>query len=112
VSDDDGGVGASQATVVVIGLQGFVGEMDQGVNDLQASGRLSPPSANFLSASLDAAVAKLDAGDLDGAIHSLEVFINKVEGLLKTGRLTARDAAPLLEEARRLIRVIRVLQAG
>jgi PKD repeat protein len=112
VTDDDGGVGVSSATVVVRTLQQLVGQIAWVVEDLQASGALNPPNANSLTASLDGAIAKLDAGDLDGAINSLDVFINKVEGLVKTGRLTAADAAPLLEQARRLRRIIRALLAG
>ena len=109
VTDDDGGVGTASATVVVNTLQDLIGGIDQGVEDLQTSGALNPPSANSLSASLDAAIAKLDAGDFAGAMHNLEVFIGKVEGLVKNGRLSEAAAAPLLAEANRLLALIRTL---
>ena len=110
VADDDGGVGVSQAAVVVNRLQDLVRGIDQGVEDLQSSGALNPPTANSLSASLDAAIAKLDAGDYDGALNNLKVFIGKVEeicGRLRTPALEAERAILLFSNPSDVLRALK-----
>ncbi len=106
VRDDDAGVGTSRATVEVQSLQDAVAAIEQSIADMQASGVLEPPTANNLRASLDAAIAKIDKGDYAGARKDLGVFITKVEGLIKTGRLTAEEGQPLIDEANRILRAI------
>jgi PKD repeat protein len=107
VVDDDGESGTSHATVVVqapsLTPQQQVAAVDNMVADMQSSGVLNPPSANSLSASLDAAIAKLDRGDVSGALNDLQVFVSKVQGLVKTGRLTQEEAQPLLDAANAII---------
>lgn len=106
VRDDDGGAASSQATVLVRSLQEAIALIEQHIAEMQASGVLEPPTANSLKASLDAAIAKIDRGDYDGAESDLQVFITKVRGLIKTGRLSAEEGQPLIDEANRILRAI------
>lgn len=106
VRDDDGGAASSQATVLVRSLQEAIALIEQAIAEMQASGVLEPPTANNLKASLDAAIAKIDRGDYDGAESDLQVFIGKVKVLVKTGRLSAEEGQPLIDEASRILRAI------
>jgi PKD repeat protein len=106
VRDDDGGLGTGGTSVAVQSPEQAVGDVEQAIADLQSSGVLSPPNANNLVASLDAAIAKLSRGDYAGAKSALETFIGKVEGMLKNGRLTAVEGQPLIDAANAIIAAI------
>jgi PKD repeat protein len=107
VADDDGESGTSHATVVVQAVsltpEEQIAALGNMVNDLQASGVLSPPNSNSLGSSLDGALSKLAGGDVAGAINNLQTFVKKVEGLVKTGRMTQEEANPLLDAANALL---------
>jgi large repetitive protein len=107
VADDDGDAGTSHASVVVEAAaqtpEEQIAALSNLVNDLQASGVLSPPNSNSLGSSLDGALSKLAGGDVAGAINNLQTFVKKVEGLVKTGRMTQEEAQPLLDAANALL---------
>lgn len=106
VRDDDGGVGTSRATVAVQTLQEAVGEMKNVVADLQASGALTPATANSWTVKLNAIIAEIDAGNIAGAIADLELFIDKVQ---KTPLLSPEGRQLLIDAANRILQALRGL---
>jgi PKD repeat protein len=106
VADDDGGVGTSRATVAVQTPQQAVAEMKNIVADLQASGQLTPATANSWTVKLNAIIAEIDAGDISGAIADLESFIAKVQ---KTPHLSAEGQQALIDAANAILGVLRSL---
>jgi len=106
VRDDDGGAGTARASVAVETPQQAIADLEGVIGSLQSSGVLSPPTANNLVASLDAAIAKLDRSDYAGARSALETFISKVEGYIKTGRLSQADGQPLIDAANAILQSI------
>ena len=56
-----------------------------------------------LTAKLQAALSSLQAGDTAGALGALKAFINEVNALVNSGRLTAAAAAPLISAAEGII---------
>jgi PKD repeat protein len=103
VRDDDGGVGMSRATVAVQSLQQAVAAMEQTVQDLQASGILTPPTANSWQVALNKVMTSINQGDYAGAISGLQSFISKVQGLVDKGKMSAADAQLLLNPANELL---------
>lgn len=116
VADDDGDAGTSHASVVVQDValtpEEQIAAVSRLVQDLQSSGVLSPPNSNSLGSSLDGALSKLEGGDVAGAINNLQNFVKKVEGLVKTGRLSQSDAQPMLDAANALIAQLSVGLSG
>lgn len=60
-------------------------------------------NVNALDSKLDVAGASLDRGNDDTAVNQLEAFINQVEALARSGRLSEADAAALIDTARAAI---------
>jgi len=80
----------------------------QAINSL--IGQVISPSLGFskgeqtsLTAKLQAALGYLGAGDTADAIAVLQAFINEVNALVNSGRLTAAAAAPLISAAEGII---------
>jgi len=69
------------------------------VNDLLTSGAISPGTANSLMAKLRAALRQLDAGKTAAAAGQLKAFINEVNALIRSRRLSLQQAQPLLDAA-------------
>ncbi len=101
VLDKDGGVGTRSATVVVqTVLQGIsnLGSLVAGLD-----GTLNKGEVNSLQAKLNAASARQRQGDSNAVSGMLGAFVNEVNAMVKSGRVTAASAAPLLDYARRLL---------
>ena len=80
----------------------------QAINTL--IGQVISPSLGFsngektsLTAKLQAALGYLQAGDTPDAIAVLQAFINQVNALVNSGRLTTAAAAPLISAAEGII---------
>jgi hypothetical protein len=67
------------------------------VNVDAAAGILS--NGNSLTTKLDAALANLGGANTQAAINELKAFLNEVDTMVKTGRLPAAAAQPLLDGA-------------
>ncbi|HUQ47719.1 MAG TPA: PKD domain-containing protein, partial [Gemmatimonadaceae bacterium] len=102
VSDGDN-TGTNTATVTVLtGAQG-ISSLTGIVNQLISSGALSSGNGNSLIASLNAATSSLAIGDVATAESQLHAFLNKVDQMVKTAKLTASQGAALTTLAQRII---------
>jgi PKD repeat protein len=108
VSDDDGGSGVAQASVVVQSPQEATGALLTSLNDLVVTGVLSLGNANALGAKLRAALTQLAAGNPGAAANQLRAFINQVNGLVSGGRLPSDQGRALVDAAMRIIRAIQL----
>ena len=108
VSDDDGGSGFGQASVVVQSPQEATDALMTSVSELVAAGVLSAGNANALGAKLRAAVVQLDAGNMTAAANQLRAFIDQVNALVSSGRLLPEQGQALVNAANRIIRAIRL----
>ena len=99
VTDDDGGLGASSARVVVQApLQGVAN-----LSEMLGSLGLSNGELSSLRAKLNAASAALRRDDTTPAVNALEAFTNEVGAMVRSGRLSESAAASVLGYARRVI---------
>ena len=108
VSDDDGGSDVEQVSVVVQSPQQAIGALLILLDDLVASGVLSPGNANALGAKLRAALTKLDAGNPAVAANQLRAFVNQVNSLVGEGSLPPEQGRALVDTAMRIIRAIQL----
>ena len=67
---------------------------------------LSAGNTNALSVKLQAAIASINGGNSTPAINQLQAFINQVNALLLSGRLTAGQAATLIGTAQGIIQAL------
>ena len=96
VQDNDGGTDSGTATVTVWTPRQAIGATLLGaVAGLEQSSSLSAP--------LSAAQASLDRGDLSAANGQMRAFINQVEALVRSGRMSAAAGANLIEKANRIV---------
>jgi uncharacterized delta-60 repeat protein len=73
------------------------------VSGLASLGVLNHGQANALMAKLRAAAKSVDKGNNHAAANQLRAFINQVNALVKTGRLTAAQGDPLIAGANGVI---------
>jgi PKD repeat protein len=106
VRDDDGGVGTSRATVTVQSIQDALGGVKQIVADLQASGELTPATANSWAIQLNKIIGMVNNGDIAGAISALLSFIDKVQ---KTPHMTPEGQQALIDAANTILDALRSL---
>jgi DNA/RNA endonuclease G (NUC1) len=104
VTDDDGAQGVRTATVTV---QSPAQAID-GLSD-QLAGKVSRGEAASLNAKLRAAEASLARGQAHTAVNQIEAFVNEVQAMEASGRMSAADAAALTAAAQRIIRSIESL---
>lgn len=76
-------------------IPGLLDDVDVLVED----GVLSHGQGNALSAKLDAALAKIEAGQINAACNMLGAFINQVSDLVDTGVLSAAEGEALIDAA-------------
>ncbi|MEW5930134.1 MAG: DNA/RNA non-specific endonuclease [Gemmatimonadota bacterium] len=105
VTDDDGDTGTRTATVVVqTAAQGAQGILST-VEALVGNGTLTRGEGSALSATLDAAKTSIER-DRPSAANQLNAFINQVQALQGSGRISAETAQQLIAAANRVIRSI------
>ena len=73
------------------------------VKALEAAHFLSHGNATALIAHLETANRQLRARCSRLAVQSLEIFVNQVDTLIRTGRLSPTKGQPLIDEANRII---------
>ena len=101
VRDQDGASGSASATVTVqSSLKGV-----QNLAAMLASADL--PNANSLQAKLDAAANQLGKGNGTPAANQVEAFVNELNAMVRSGRVSEADAAALSTYAQRVIASIR-----
>ncbi len=94
--DKDGGVGVATATVTVLGPGEAMDAIAAMIQALGASGTINNGQATALLVKLAQARAFSEAGRPDDAIRLLGVLRRQVETYVKTGILTATEAADLI----------------
>jgi PKD repeat protein len=102
VSDGDDS-GGNTATVTVLTPGQGISSLTDLVDQLVSSGALSSANGNSLVVSLNAAADQIGAGNNATAINQLQAFLNKVDSMVKTGKLTAAQGADLTAMAQRII---------
>ena len=70
------------------------------VADLVGQGVLGDAAGNRLSNKLQSALQQLERGNTHAAANQISVFINQVEGLIRTGKLSPQHGQPLIDAAR------------
>ena len=80
-----------------------VEELTTSIESLVADGLLSPADAEQLTTKLDAVNAKLANGELNAAVNNLGAFINKVNALVRSRRLSVVTGEQLTADANALI---------
>jgi DNA/RNA endonuclease G (NUC1) len=106
VTDDDRASGTRSTTVTVhSSLQG-IANLQPIVDALGVAGDLNAGTLQSLRAKLNAAAASLRRGDASAASGQLNAFINELEALANSGRISAEAAASVAGYANRVIRSI------
>ena len=108
VRDSDGGVGTQTATVTVQSPAQGVENLQALVSTLERTGALNRGNANALLAKLRAAEASLARGNETAAVNQLEAFVNQVNALVGSDRLTQAQADAMTAAAGRIIRSIQL----
>jgi probable HAF family extracellular repeat protein len=108
ISDDDGGSGIGQVSVVVQSPQEATGVLLTSLGDLVAVGVLSSGNANALGAKLRAALIQLAAANPAAAANQLRAFINQVNALVSAGRLPLEQGRALVNTVLRVTRAIQL----
>jgi DNA/RNA endonuclease G (NUC1) len=103
ITDDDGGSSSRTATVTVMSSADALGVLMGKVAALDAIGRLTKGESAALNASLQAARRSIANGDATPAANQLGAFVNKVEALQRSGRMTGATGQELIDYANRLI---------
>jgi Tol biopolymer transport system component len=73
--------------------------IDGAVEELVLQGILNTGEANALTVKLDAVKRRIDQGKVNPAVNMLGSFINQVNALVNSGRLSEADAQVLIEAA-------------
>jgi hypothetical protein len=76
------------------------------VSQLVRDGNLSENRSKLLYSKLDAATTSLREERSKATVKSLELFINKVEGFVKTDRLATEEGVILIDQATALINLL------
>jgi len=80
-----------------------VESLDGNVEDLYAAGVLSKGESNALTSTLDAALKQVGSGKTTPAINQLGAFINKIEALVQSGKLSEDEGQALIDAAQAVI---------
>jgi DNA/RNA endonuclease G (NUC1) len=102
VSDDDVTT-TKTATITVLTSNQGVTTIVSAIEQLVGAGKLSGGNANSLRAKLDGVTSQIEKGNYTPARNKLGAFINEVDAMERSGRLTAADAAMLRDLANRVI---------
>ena len=76
------------------------------VRDLALKSGQNSGNANSLDSKIDAAQKQLGKGNTNPAANQLQALLNELEAMIRSGRVTAADAAPLRSMVTRVIRSI------
>lgn len=107
ITDDDGSVGETSATVRVLSPAQGTAQLNQQIESLISSGGITSQDAKPLTELLSGAIDALNRGNPQAALGKLTAFDNRVNALLQSRRISAADATKLHDYSRRLQRSIR-----
>jgi hypothetical protein len=110
VSDDDVTSSRTQLVTVIASTQALNQASDM-IADLTRSAGLSAGNANSLNSKIDAAQAQLGMGNTNPAANQLQALLNELDAMVRSGRVTAADAAPLRSMVTRVIQSISITPA-
>lgn len=102
VTDGQATSSAMQTVTVLSTIQGTERAMAL-VGRLLADGLIDRGNANSLAAKLDAAKKQIERGNLTPAMNQLEAFLNELDAMVRSGRLSAADAEGLRALVARVI---------
>jgi hypothetical protein len=94
------------ATVTVLTPAQGVQNVAALVSELSDAGKLTKGGANSLLAKLDAANKQLDRADANPVSGQLGAFLNELDALVRSRRLSAADAEPMRLLAQRVLQSI------
>jgi N-acetylneuraminic acid mutarotase len=103
VTDDDGGRGTGVAIVRVLSPSEAVEVLAARLEGMARSLDLDQGELRMLMASLRAARASIERGDLRPASKQLSAFMHKVDALIQSGRLIPESAEALVAFTQRLL---------
>ncbi|HMI48608.1 MAG TPA: DNA/RNA non-specific endonuclease, partial [Gemmatimonadaceae bacterium] len=102
VSDDD--VTSSRTLVVtVLAPAQALQQASDMVRDLADRSGVSSGNVNSLNSKIDAAQAQLAKGNTNPAANQLQALLNELDAMIRSGRVTAADAAALKSMVTRVI---------
>jgi PKD repeat protein len=106
-ADDENAASTATRAVQVITLQQTLQNVTTNVvAQLVAAGEISSAEATSLTASLSAAIARLDQGRTTAAAGTLTAFSNRVSALVRSGRIRPEVGQPLLDAAQSVLALI------
>lgn len=101
--DDDGGETTALHSVDVRTPAEASAAVAPAIEELVDTGVLNEGEASAATATLDAAVAQLEAGNWSAASGQLDAFIRQLEAMVRSGRLTDLQAQPLIEDVQAVL---------
>jgi hypothetical protein len=78
------------------------------IADLARGSGLNSGNANSLNSKVDAARAQLGMGNTNPAANQLRALLNELDAMIRSGRVTAADAAALRIMVTRVIQSISI----
>jgi hypothetical protein len=105
VSDDDATSSRAQVVTVVAPTQALDQAADM-VRDLAIKSGLNLGNTNSLDSKIDAAQKQLAKGNTNPAANQLQAALNELDAMIRSGRVTAADAATLRSMLTRVIQSI------
>ncbi|HEX2076372.1 MAG TPA: DNA/RNA non-specific endonuclease [Longimicrobium sp.] len=109
VTDSDGAVGVRTATVAVQSPSQAIDGLADDVDGLVDAGDVSRGNGVSLNAKLRAAQQQLARGNGATALNQLGAFVNEVEAMVSSGRLSAAQGEALAAAAQRIAQSIQSL---
>jgi DNA/RNA endonuclease G (NUC1) len=106
VDDHAAGTGSGSATVVVLSPSQGVANLSALLAGLNGQG-LNKGELNSLQSKLDGAAKQLDNGNGTPAANMLGAFVDELQAMVGSGRVSAAAAAPIVTYAQRVIASIR-----
>jgi PKD repeat protein len=103
VGDDDAGTGSAQVTVTVQTPQRALQELLASLARLAAAGAVTTGEATSLAAPVKASIAQLDRGNAIPAANQLRAFLNHLNAMVRSGRLSRAEADRLAAMASRVL---------
>lgn len=99
----DYGAGIAVGSLVVVSPAQRIGEL---IDDVAALPELNRGQKRALTAKLENALRLLDQGKKRPAINMLGAFVNNVEALIRSGRLSPDDGQQLINDANAIIEIL------
>jgi PKD repeat protein len=109
ITDDDGGSGSASAAILVNAPVSVSSPQEKTrmvidkIKTLISTGAISSGNGNALTSKLDSAIQAFDKGNANAAANTLNSFINQVNALVKSGKLSPSEGQALISAAQAII---------